>query len=247
MERSYWEKIAPEYDEEIFDVRKNDSKGIITNAIKKAAAKNKTVIDIGCAIGKWLPLLSPAYKKVHAVDISQKNLDIAKKLHPQYDNVIYNRVDMSATDATLVKCDTAVCINAILTGTQQKRNIFFSNLKKCVKKKGTLILVIPSLESAMLTSIIRQRWNPDKDAHTFISKTKAKEQVKHLLQGNTSIDGVPHKHYLADELQLLLNNEGFSVNAIKKIEYGWNTEFLKPIKWLKQPKPWDWLVVARKR
>jgi 2-polyprenyl-3-methyl-5-hydroxy-6-metoxy-1,4-benzoquinol methylase len=246
MERSYWEKIAPGYNEEIFDVLKNDSKGIIRHVIKKVSGKNKTVIDIGCAIGKWLPVLSPAYKKVYAIDISQKNLDIAKQLHPQFSNVVYNRIDMSSSKAKLVKCDTAICINAILTGTLQKRTVFFSNLKKCVKKNGTLILVIPSLESAMLTSIIRQRWNPDKDAHTFISKTKAKEQVRNFLQGNTSIDDVPHKHYLADELELLLNNEGFAMETTKKIEYGWDTEFLKPLKWLKHPKPWDWMVVAKK-
>ena len=71
MDRTYWEKIAPDYNEEIFDVLKNDRKGVIVSAIKKAASKNKTVIDIGCAIGKWLPILSPLFKKVYAVDISR--------------------------------------------------------------------------------------------------------------------------------------------------------------------------------
>ena len=37
MNRTYWEKIAPEYNEEIFDVLKNDSKGIIVSAIKKVS------------------------------------------------------------------------------------------------------------------------------------------------------------------------------------------------------------------
>ena len=79
MDRKYWEKIAPEYNNEIFDVLNNDRKGIILSAIKKVAAKNKTVIDIGCAIGKWLPVLSPIFKKVFAIDISKENLEIAKK------------------------------------------------------------------------------------------------------------------------------------------------------------------------
>ena len=79
MDRTYWEKIAPAYNEEIFDVLKNDSKKIIVSAVKKVSSKNKTVIDIGCAIGKWLPVLSPAFKKVLAIDISKENLDIAKK------------------------------------------------------------------------------------------------------------------------------------------------------------------------
>ena len=52
---------------------------IISSAIKKVSAKNKTVLDAGCAVGKWLPVLSPLFKKVIAADISAKNLGIAEK------------------------------------------------------------------------------------------------------------------------------------------------------------------------
>ena len=246
MDRTYWEKIAPDYNEEIFDVLKNDRKGVIVSAIKKVASKNKTIIDIGCAIGKWLPILTPAFKKVYAVDISAENLEIAKKLYPGFSNVEYGRIDMSKTKASMPLCDAGICINAILTDSLEKRNVFFSNLKKCIKRNGYLILVIPSLESSLLTSIIRQRWNPDKDANGVINKKKSSTQLKNILQGNAEIDRVPTKHYLKEELELLLSNEGFKAADFKKIEYEWDTEFLKPPKWLKDPKPWDWMVVARK-
>ena len=246
MDRTYWEKIAPAYNEEIFDVLKNDNKGIIVSAINKVAAKNKTVIDIGCAIGKWLPVLSPVFKKVYAVDISAENLDIAKKLYPEFTNVEFGRIDMSNPKAKMPLCNVGICINAILTDSLKKRNTFFTNLKKCIKKNGHLILVIPSLESSMLTSIIRHRWNPDKDANGVINKKKSSLQLKNILQGNAEIDSVPTKHYLKEELQLLLSNEGFITENFQKIEYEWDTEFLKPPKWLKDPKPWDWMVVAKK-
>ena len=244
MDRKYWEKIAPDYNDEIFDVLKNDAKGLISKAIRKYASKEKKVIDIGCAIGKWLPVLSSLFKKVIAVDISAENLAIAKKLYPKLLNTEYRRANMSSQSLALPLCDIGVCINAILTDDFKKRNIFFSNLKKCIKKKGHLILVIPSLESSMLTSIIRQRWNPDKDAHTFIETKKKSFQFKNLLQGNAEIDNVPTKHYLKEELQILLNNEGFTPIQFSKIEYDWSTEFLSPVKWLKEPRPWDWMVVA---
>jgi SAM-dependent methyltransferase len=246
MDRTYWEKIAPDYHEEIFDVLRNDTKGVIVSSIKKVAAKNKTVIDIGCAIGKWLPVLSPAFKKVYAVDISAENLEIAKKLYPAFTNVEYGRIDMSNPKAKMPVCDVGICINAILTDSLKKRNVFFTNLKKCIRKKGHLILVIPSLESSMLTSIIRQRWNPDKDADGVINKKNSSGQLKNMLQGNAEIDRVPTKHYLKEELQLLLNNEGFKAVDFQKIEYEWDTEFLQPPKWLTEPKPWDWMVLARK-
>ena len=246
MDRNYWEKIAPDYNEEIFDVLKNDSKGLIASAVKKVASKNKTVIDIGCAIGKWLPVLSHAFKTVYAVDISKENLEIAKKFYPQLTNVEYDRIDMSNAKAKMPLCDVGICINAILTDSLKKRDIFFNNLSKCIKKNGYLILVIPSLESSMLTSVIRQRWDPDKDANGVIKKNRSRFQLKNILQGNAEIDNVPTKHYLKEELQILLNKEGFRAEDFQKIEYNWDTEFLKPPKWLTEPKPWDWMVLAKK-
>jgi len=247
MNRHYWEKIAPDYNEEIFDVLANDKKKIIQKTIRRFASKNKSSIDIGCAIGKWLPILSSAFKKVYAIDISQKNLDIACQTFPGLQNIVYKRVDMSVANPVIPGCDFALCINAILTGTEQKRKIFFENLSKSLKRSGHIILVVPSLESAMLTSIIRQKWDPDKDAKKIISKKRPVAQLKHLLEGNTTIDEVLHKHYLKEELEILLTNAGLMAQEFQKIEYDWSTEFLKPLKWLKEPKPWDWMALAKKK
>lgn len=246
MDRQYWEKIAPDYNDEIFDVLKNDRQGIIVSAIKKIASKEKTVMDIGCAIGKWLPVLSPRFKKVYAVDISRKNLAIAHKQYSRFTNVVYRQVNLSNPSAKLVRCDAAICVNAILTGSLKKRTVFFTNLKKCIRKNGQLVLVVPSLESAMLTSIIRQRWNPDKHVAGTDNRNTHWE-YKNFLQGNVSIDNVPTKHYLREELQLLLMREGFSIEKFQKIEYDWTTEFLNPPRWLKQPLPWDWMVLANRK
>jgi 2-polyprenyl-3-methyl-5-hydroxy-6-metoxy-1,4-benzoquinol methylase len=247
MDRKYWEKIAPDYNEEIFDVLKNDKKGIIRSAIIKRASPSKTVADIGCAVGKWLPVLAPAFKQVIAVDISIKNLGIAQKTYPHYTNVDYLRADMSAGKTKLPKCDMAVCINAILTDSVKKRDIFFKNLSRIVKKGGHLVLVVPSLESWMMTHIIQSKWNIDKEL--FAKKSSAKsgsKKYRNLLQGHADIDQVPTKHYLQEELGLLLSLQGFSIETVQKIEYSWKTEFVKPPKWLNRPIPWDWMLVAKK-
>lgn len=247
MDRKYWEKIAPDYNEEIFDVLKNDRKAFIRSAIKKVASPSKTVIDIGCAIGKWLPVLSPLFKEVLAIDISVKNLVIAQKTYPQLTNVEYLRSDMSAGKTKLPKSDVAICINAILTDSMRKRTVFFHNLSRCLKKEGHLILVVPSLESWMLTTIIRKQWKIDNSLFKDkITGSAAQKKYSKILQGNADIDDVPTKHYLKEELELLLTQEKFSIKDIQKIEYDWTTEFVKPPKWLKQPRPWDWLVVAQK-
>lgn len=248
MDRKYWEQIAPSYGDEIFDVLHNDKKGIIKAAIKKYASRSKAVMDIGCAIGKWLPVLSPLFKKVYAIDISAKNLSIAKKMHGTLRNIEYMRVDMSGKKTKVPKCDFAICINAILTSSMKDREVFFASLSACVKKGGSIILVIPSLESYMLATIIGKQWKIDSDvSQEKVSGPAAIQKWNNIRQGNVEIDGVPTKHYLREELQLLLDREGFTAQDFQKIEYNWNTEFLSPPKWLKDPKPWDWMVIARKR
>ncbi|MBL7707442.1 MAG: hypothetical protein JNJ86_00150, partial [Chitinophagaceae bacterium] len=75
----------------------------------------------------------------------------------------------------------------------------------------------------------------------------ALKKYKNMIQGNMDLDHVPTKHYLKEELQLLLANEGFNTLDTQKIEYDWSTEFHQPPKWLKEPKPWDWMVLAQKK
>jgi SAM-dependent methyltransferase len=248
MDRNYWEKIAPGYNEEIFDVLHNDKKNVIRSSIRKVASSKSTVIDAGCAIGKWLPLLAPAFGKVIAADISAKNLSIAKQRNEQFENIEYVRVDMSSKKARIPKADVALCVNAILTDSIKKRNVFFHHLSLCVRKGGHLLLVIPSLESWMLTSIIQKKWAIDKGLFSeHISPKAGLEKYQKMREGNMDIDNVPTKHYLREELSLLLSREKFDVLSTRKIEYSWKTEFVHPPSWLKDPTPWDWFVLAKKR
>lgn len=248
MDRKYWETIAPKYETEIFDVLRNDTSGSIVAAIEEMASPDKTVIDIGCAVGKWLPVLAPKFRHVIAADISAKNLQIAKEKYPEYDNVEYSRMDFSANELTVTPCDTAICINAILTGSLEKRINFFQALSLCINAGGQLVLVVPSLESKLFANIIADRWNVDDAENDILPVGKlATQKISNIRQGVTDIDNVPTKHYLKEELELLLTLEGFEVNLVKKINYGWNTEFHKPPKWLKDPYPWDWMCTARKK
>ncbi|UAY52452.1 class I SAM-dependent methyltransferase [Ferruginibacter albus] len=247
MDRKYWETIAPNYEEEIFDVLRNDTSGLIVSAIEQAASREKSVIDIGCAVGKWIPLLASSFKHVIAVDISATNLQIAKEKYPQFTNVDYVRSDMSADELSVTPCDVAICINAILTDSLKKRINFFQSLSISINKEGILILVVPSLESKLYTNIIANRWNVDGDHDEKIeSSKKAFELANNIKQGVTDIDNVPTKHYLKEELQLLLSLEGFTVERVEKINYTWKTEFNNPPKWLQEPYPWDWMCVAKK-
>ena len=72
-------------------------------------------------------------------------------------------------------------------------------------------------------------------------------QIQFIKEGVTNIDDVPTKHFLKEELELLLSIAGFNVIKIEKIKYKWTTEFHEPPIWLKNPQPWDWMVKAIKQ
>ena len=248
MEKSYWEKIAPIYETEIFDVLKNDKKGHIIKAIESFASQKKSIIDIGCAVGKWLPVLSPLFKQVHAIDISTKNLQIAEKKYTPLKNISYQRIDMSAKVVPAIQFEAAICINAILTADLKKRNLFFKHMAGFLKPNADLVLVVPSLESKIFSHIVANKFNVD-NAKNDIAPTgkRAIEQIRYIKDGVTDIDDVPTKHFLKEELELLLDLEGFKVKKIQKIKYPWSTEFHKAPSWLKNPTPWDWMVHAKKK
>lgn len=247
MQRNYWERIAPEYDDEIFDVLKNDRKKRIQKTLQSVAGKNRTVVDIGCAVGKWLPFLSAQFKTVDALDISSRNVAIAKKRHADLTNVSYFREDMSKPGFKRGAYDVALCVNAILSSSLKKRQVFFDNIRRCLRANGSLILVVPSMESWLLTRIIQHQWKVDAPLFRRASEAVAARRYQDILQGNAEIDEVATKHYLQEELYLLMQQNGFLVKAVKKIEYDWTTEFVNPPEWLQQPAPWDWMVHAQRK
>ena len=72
-----------------------------------------------------------------------------------------------------------------------------------------------------------------------------KGSKRDIVQGIMNINGVPTKHYLESEIQVLFANAKLAVTAIDRVEYDWNTEFSEPPSWMKEPYPWDWLVECK--
>jgi SAM-dependent methyltransferase len=248
MQKLYWEKVSKNYNEEIFDVYANDRTGIIESGVIKYSSPKNTVCDIGCAVGKWLPLLSAHYKQVIAVDISEQNIGQARENHSSLGNVDFLRADLTTRAAEKIQpCDMALCVNAILTSSFTKRVAFFKAIAKCVKPGGHIILVVPSLESAMYSEFMYTQWNYKDGILPGVENSKdVPKKYSNLKQGVVELDSVPTKHYLEEELVINLKNEGCTVLETEKVQYTWQTEFVNPPRWMKAPYPWDWMVVAKK-
>ncbi|MBS1942313.1 MAG: class I SAM-dependent methyltransferase [Bacteroidetes bacterium] len=246
MNEKDWDQVANTFEEEIFNVPENDTKGLINEALERLASPGATATDLGCGVGRTLPKLSGHFAKVYAVDVSSECLAIAAEQCALYDNITYVHADLSKDRNGYPATDVVLCINTLLNASIEVREPLFDRTCRSVKRGGHLVLVVPALGSALLTGYRRFQWNLRDGMSPGEAQQEAALNDLGIAQGIVHIDGVPTKHFMREELEAALDARGFKVEAIEKLEYGWNTEFEAPPRWMKEPYPWDWFVTARR-
>ena len=251
MNQAYWDEIASRYDEEILDAVQNDRNGVIKQSIQEHAGKTRLAADFGCGIGKTLPILSRCFSIVDAYDLSNKNLELARRNCRRLPNVRYHHRDLSTEDKTSAQADFAVSINVLLTPSPETRSGILRTIYNALRPRGILLLVAPSLESALYSDFRLLEWNMREgvgyDDARREGLTADSKNGGAVANGIVTLDGVATKHYLSEELHVTLRNVGLEPVETHKVEYAWSTEFDEVPAWLKGPYPWDWMVLAEKR
>lgn len=244
----HWNNIATSYEEEIFDVFKNDRNKILPEYFRKHANKKHSAIDFGCGVGKAFSYLAPNFRQVLAVDISEACLEIARE--KPYSNITFRQMDLSSLDVQLPPADFGFCCNVIMLPEVEKNSIMLCNIQRSLKEGGTALIVIPSFESIFYASWrLIQLYKKDGVHPSEIHEDEFhyfKADTHEIVQGIMHINGVPTKHYSQPEIEVIFKEAGLTVTAIEKIEYDWHTEFSSAPAWMKDPYPWDWLVESRK-
>jgi ubiquinone/menaquinone biosynthesis C-methylase UbiE len=247
-EKAHWDKIATRYNEEIFDVFKSDRDKRLAHYFRKHSNVKHDAIDFGCGTGKAFQYLSPAFKTVHAIDISSQCLITAKKR--AFPNITFGRQDLSRQNLRLPSVDFVFCCNVIMLPEIGKNQIMFNNIHRCLRKNGSALIVIPSLESIMFSSWRLIDWygqegvSPEEIPASELAYFKGNK--KDILQGIIYIDGVATKHYSQSEIEVLIERSNLELTAVEKLEYDWDSEFAAPPMWMRSPYPWDWLVECKR-
>ena len=251
MNRTYWNQMAVCYEDEIFSVLAHDRAELIASKISRYGNKNQTASDIGCGIGHFLPLLSKHFRKILAVDISSKCIARARTTHSGLANVSYRTLDLATAGLRLPKVDFALCVNSAISPALAQRSRLLDVTCRHLRAGAHLVLVVPALESTFLTDFRLIEWNlrdgmrPGRAVGSGFSAHRPTRKPR-IHEGVVRIDQVETKHFLREELLILLKNRGLRTLEIEKIEYPWNTEFTSPPRWMQAPYPWDWLFVAQK-
>ena len=251
MNRGYWNRLAARYEDEIFSVLANDRAALVADRVRRCGRPDRTATDVGCGIGHFLPLLAAHFRRVLAVDLSPKNVARARRRHSGLANVDYRAADLAAPRARLPAADFALCVNVLIAPDLALRARILDVVARHLRPGGQLVLVVPALESILLTDFRLIQWNlrdgqpPARAAGAGYRAFRSVRRPR-LHEGVVPIAGVPTKHYLRDEIAALLDARGLRPLEFEKIEYPWTSEFTDPPRWMQAPYPWDWLCVARK-
>lgn len=253
MDRLYWDRLAPAYDQAVLSSIDADLSGIIARRLDELAGRKKTALDLGCGVGKYLGPLADRFGQVVAVDHSDELLKIARRDYGHRSNVDIRMLDaVRGCPPAVVRADVVVCANVLIMADEALREAILNTARKSMAPNGRLVLVVPSLESALLAHRRLVEWyrrDGSADAETDAAADgfpPSKRGCREILRGIMRIDEVPTKHYLAEELGLLLQGSRLAIEHLDKVPYSWGSEFGDAPRWMREPYPWDWLVVAKR-
>jgi SAM-dependent methyltransferase len=252
MDSRYWERVGKGYEDEIFASSLADRRGVIRSRLDELADARGVAIDFGCGVGHYLPLLARRFRRVHGVDFADALLDQARERCSGLANVSLQQANLASGRARIRApgARVAVCANVLISADATARRGILRTIQRHLSPGGRLLLLVPSLESALFANQRLVEWN----RRLGFDEVEASESgipatgrsARELLDGLVRIEGVPTKHYLREEMDVLLSATGFDVSSCDRVEYDWDTEFEEPPAWMRRPGPWDWLFVARK-
>jgi len=239
QDRMYWDAMAKRWDQEIFNTLHHDRSGVIGGEIERSSRRAGSIADFGCGTGIYLPLLSRLFDDVQGFERSMPCVAIARQKLRTRANVAVHSAS-SASVRRHGRFDVVLCVNVAVHPALRARAGVFRAIRALLAPGGRLILVVPSLESATMVAAeeaaaLRGRatsrggdWIAGKDA-----------------DGVVTIEGMPYKHYTRRELRDLLEGLGLGVIRIRRVEYSWRSQGVRPAAHRAGDLPWDWIAVAK--
>lgn len=231
--RQYWEEMAGKWDDEIFNTLRHDKRRVITTEIARSRKGGGTIADLGCGVGIYVPLLSRLFEEVQGFERSRECVRIARERFRGDARVSIHPV--TATASRRGRFDAVLCVNVAIHPASRSRASVFRTARSLLRPGGTLLLVVPSLESATMVARVdaarRQRADGAGGSDWDLGAAG---------DGVVAIEGSRTKHFTRGELRSTLGALGWAVLRIRQVEYSWASQGLRA----RAPLPWDWIAVA---
>ena len=249
MDAPYWNRLATAYDHEVVDSLASDKRGVIAKRLSQYADRSRVACDFGCGVGKYVPELARRFRRVYGIDFAAKLLAVARETHSGLRNVRFMRGDLRTGRFRMRRAHLGVCTNVLISPRVDRCVATLRNIRRHLVRRGHLMVLVPSTESALYVNQRHLEWNRREGLRgaRAIRDVELPASDLALIEGIFSRDGVATKHYLREEIAMNLELADFEPLSVDKVEYDWTTEFESPPKWLGEPWPWDWLLVARRK
>lgn len=250
MRKREWDQYAREYHEYIISPFQKNIKNPIFADLKKINTKNLTVADIGTGRGDLLPFLSKNFKQVHAIDFSDKMLEIAKEKNQEYKNIIFEKEDIKRLTKLDLKLDVAIAINSILHPHFEDVNKSIKQIYDSLNDNGIFIAIFPSMESSIynFTLIYEREYKKYKDEKKALAVTKRIGDRKkyNFITSTYDEQGEKQKFFYGFDIKNKLRQAGFKSIQIKKVYLPWGDACGDYEDFPEMPEMWDWYVIANK-
>jgi SAM-dependent methyltransferase len=253
MNRAYWDAVADDYEGEVLSVFDHDTGGLVRARIAAAGAAvdsaGSRAADLGCGVGKFTPLLARAFARVEACDSSLRGLEAARAACLDHANVGFWRIDLTCDPVPFEPVHFVLCVNVLIMPSLDERLRAWRTVTNQVEHGGTLLLVVPSLESIQcehLREIDTHLLEGDTCAEAIRRSVPPDASATDLHQGVHLLDGLRTKHYLREELEHMLPAHELDVIEVARLEYRTDAEDVADALPAASC-PWDWLVTARRR
>lgn len=110
-------------------------------------SKQRTIIDLGCGIGKYSLLLAQRGHRVMAVDISKESLNLVKVQAKRYNISSIRTMKSDFSKARIINTyDIGICISTyhVLADKEEEKIKTLGNFIRSLKPGGRLVLVEPN-------------------------------------------------------------------------------------------------------
>ena len=242
MNERDWDRVAGSWDEHIMSSLHENVNGSIAALIAATAASHRSILDYGCGVGRYLPLLSARFDQVVGVDYSARCVEQAQAQTRELPNVRVHTVKQFARPGSGGPFDAVLMANVLLHPRPPVRARILDLALARLRPGGVLLLLLPAIESVHLSEAVRR-------AHTRQRRSAYSRPAGAgaFDPGVIGINGQATKHYSAEEIPLLLQARRLSVTSLARAEYSWRSESFDRLDRRIAARPWDWLVSATRR
>jgi len=251
MNAKTWDVYADKYYENIVSPLQPTVQNPLWKYLKKVSRKQqKIVVDAGCGIGDLTKIFARQFKKVIAVDFSEKMLQQARKRNITAKNISFHRCDLRKLSTVVKKADVIVAVNSLLLPNFSDIRLEFSQIHKSLKSGGDFFAIVPAVEANLhyFQLVYERELTKTKNPKVALAKTKK-------IVDFTDYNFITSTYTAGSESQILYTKQflhdvceksGFKDIVIEKVLYPWGEASGDYESFPDKPQMWDWFVSAKK-